>query len=195
MTNHDHEDDAIAEKPDETTDEIWVRDFDDDAAQNFCTQLLQVSKRDPRRPIIVYIDSLGGAVHALMAMVAVMDAVPNQIVTACMGKAFSAGAYLLSHGDLRFATSRARIMLHESSAVAFGHIHDLKVDAKEIEFLNEEVLALLAENCDKSIDSVRRLFSNKRRDVYMGAVAAKRFGIIDRIGIPSVKKTVRYDVL
>ncbi len=84
------------------TDEIWVIEFTAESAQEFREKLLEQSKDNPNRPIIVYIDSYGGQVDALAKMISTMDEIPNPIITACVGKAMSCGAILLSHGDIRF---------------------------------------------------------------------------------------------
>lgn len=197
--NHDHDHDHdIAEVPerggDEDSDLIWVTEFTEDSARDFVEKVLKASKKDAKQPIVVYVDSYGGSIAALTAMLAALDHVPNKIVTVCVGKAMSAGAVLLSHGDIRYVTPRARVMVHEAAGGAIGNINDAKVDIRELETLNRLMLELLAENCGKPLSAIQKLFTNKRRDVYLDAEAAVKLGIADRIGFPKLKKIVRYEV-
>lgn len=173
---------------------IWVTDFTESAAKDFCTSVFKAAQESPKRPILLYIDSYGGYVHAAGSMIAALDSVPNEIVTVAMGKAMSCGALLLSHGDHRFVSPQARILVHQISSFTRGNINDMKVDTKETEAQGEWFDALMAKNCGMSLTKFRKIFSNERRDVYFGAKEALRFGIADKIGVPRIRKLVRYEV-
>jgi len=175
------------------SDVIWVNVFDEANAKTFCENVLKASAKDKHQPVIVYIDSYGGAVDALAAMISVLDSIPNQVITACTGKAMSCGAILLSHGDLRLVAPHGRVMIHEVSSAAWGNINDVKTDANESMRLNKYYMDLLAKNC--GLDNAKQLpFTNERRDVYMSAQEALKFGIVDKIGTPRVEKVIRFDV-
>src|ERR1017187_8909277 len=70
--------------------EIWVRHFTSESAQEFREQVLERADKEGTMVIPVYIDSYGGNVDALAKMIATMDEVPNRFVTVCMGCAMSA---------------------------------------------------------------------------------------------------------
>ena len=57
------------------SDEIWVNEFSEDSAGKFRDELLDACKGDPKKPIVVYIDSYGGSVDALSSMIETMDEV------------------------------------------------------------------------------------------------------------------------
>lgn len=175
------------------SDVIWVNEFTEGAAKKFCEEMLKASQKDSHQPLVVYIDSYGGAVDALAAMIAVIDTVPNQVITACTGKAMSCGAILLSHGDYRLVSPHGRVMIHEVSSVTWGNVNDIKTDTKETDRLNKYFMDLLARNC--GLKSAKDLpFSNERRDWYLNATESVKFGIVDEIGTPRVEKIVRFDV-
>src|ERR1035437_7268419 len=128
--------------------EIWVTEFTEDAAIEFRKQMLDVSKKDILRPIIVYIHSYGGAVDVLASMIESMDEIPNPIITVAHGMAMSCGAVLLSHGDIRFVGKNSRIMVHEvSGGVGADDVHNMFADASETKRLNKWFMGLLAKNC------------------------------------------------
>jgi ATP-dependent Clp protease, protease subunit len=181
---------------DMTTHEIWVTKFDEEHAQKFRKQVLEATKGDPQRPIVIYIDSYGGYVDALAKMIETLDEVPNTIITACMGKAMSCGAILLSHGDVRFLGRHSRVMIHEVSSGVGGNVHDMKDDVKETVRLNEYFMGLLALNCGfKNYEELRTVIKDQDgRDRYLVGTDALKFGIVDAIGLPKVTGKVIYEV-
>ena len=180
------------------SDEIWVTQFDEDSAQMFRDKLLQQSKENPNKPIIVYIDSYGGQVDALAKMVATIDEVPNPIITAAYGKAMSCGAILLSHGDIRFCDPHARIMVHRVSAGTFGDVDEMKNDVAEVDRINKYWLGFLATNSNikngyNGLDAIMK--QKDGRDRHLTATEAKKFGLIDVVGRPKVMPIQTYEVL
>lgn len=176
--------------------EIWVNKFDEDSAHKFRESVAGAIRGDPMRPIIIYIDSYGGAVDSLANMIETLDQVSNPIVTVCMGKAMSCGAILLSHGDIRFCGPHSRIMVHEVSSGTFGDVHDMHADVQETRRLNEYFMGLLARNCGfKNYNEIRQLIKEQDgRDRYMDANDALKFGIIDIIGTPRITHSLTYEV-
>jgi ATP-dependent Clp endopeptidase proteolytic subunit ClpP len=178
------------------SEEIWVTDFTGDAALEFRDSVLEASKGDPMRPIVVYIHSYGGAVDALASMIETMDEVPNPIITVCQGMAMSCGAVLLSHGDIRFIGKHSRVMIHEVSSGTSGDVHDMAADAQETKRLNRYFMNLLAKNCGiKGYDALRKMIKDQDgRDRYMNADESVKFGIVDAVGMPKVSRMKLYQV-
>jgi ATP-dependent Clp protease protease subunit len=178
--------------------EIWVTDFSDDAAIEFREEILEASKKDPLRPIVVYIHSYGGAVDCLASMIETMDEVPNPIITVAHGMAMSCGAVLLSHGDIRFVGKNSRIMVHEvSGGVGVDDVHNMFSDAAEVKRLNRWFMGLLAKNCEikGGYEAIRKLIKDQDgRNRWMGAEEAVKFGIADAVGVPKVSRMKLYQV-
>lgn len=173
---------------------IWVTEFTEESAKEFCKNLFEKSEKDNAQPIVVYIDSHGGNIDSLTSMIAAIDSIPNKVITVCMGKAMSAGAVLLSHGDVRYVSQFGRVMIHEASGGFYGNINDAKVDAKEFEIANETMLGLLAQNCGKKLSKLKQMFTNKHREIYLGAEQAVEFGIAEKVGLPKINKVVKYEI-
>lgn len=176
--------------------EIWVTKFDEESAQKFRKAVIDIAKLDPQIPIVIYIDSYGGYVDALAKMIETIDEVPNPVITACMGKAMSCGAFLLSHGDVRFLGRHSRIMVHEVSSGTIGNVQDMKEDVKETVRLNEYFMGLLARNCGfKNYEELRAVIKEQDgRDRYLVGEDAIKFGIVDTIGLPKITGRVMYEV-
>lgn len=185
------------DKPKRASDEIWVVKFDEESAQEFRDEVMADAK-DPTKPVIVYIDSYGGNADSLAKMIETLDEIPNHIVTVCLGKAMSAGAILLSHGDTRFIGKNSRVMVHEMSSGAHGDVHDIYADAVAVKGLNEKFMGLLAKNCGikGGYKALRKLVkSQDGRDRYMDANESLKFGIVDAIGVPRLIQEVQYKLI
>jgi ATP-dependent Clp protease, protease subunit len=174
-------------------DLLWITTFNEEDAKKFSESVFKIAGRDEHEPIIVYVDSYGGYVDVLSAMLSVMDSVPNPFVTIATGKAMSAGAVLLSHGDIRCIGPYARVMIHETSSGAGGHIRDVKNDIDENLRMNEEFLKVLARNCGKTLPQLKRVWKT-RRDAYFTPTAAVKFGLADHIGIPIINKYSAFEL-
>jgi ATP-dependent Clp protease protease subunit len=180
-------------------DEIWVNQFNEISARKFYEAVYkQVDKfKDDNCPIIVYIDSYGGYADSLLSMLETIDSIPNPVITVCIGKAMSCGAFLLSHGDIRFCGPHSRIMVHEVSGGTEGDVHDMANDSKEGKRLNSYLLGLLAKNCGikGGYKSIRKIFKeHDGREIYLDAKKAKKFGIVDEVGMPLIKPTLDYKI-
>jgi len=171
--------------------EIWVHEINEQTAVQFREHVIEVYRRTPDfQPIIVYIDSQGGTADAMAMMIETLDCIDRPVFTVCLGRAFSAGAIILSHGDQRWCGKHSRVMVHEMLAGTEGNINDIKSDASEMTRLNRYWMNILAENCKikdgyKGFKKLLRDYDG--RDVYLNAQQAVKFGIVDHIGIPVIE--------
>lgn len=166
---------------------IWVTEFDAQKAAEFCNALFRASAKDPAKPIVVYINSPGGEASGLLAMMSAMDTVPNKVITVAMGYAMSAGAVLLGHGGLRFASPHARIMLHKVQAMALGNLDDIVNETEELTNLNKYIFGVLAKDCKKSVAEIEKTLGGVKREVYLSSDEAKAYGLVDMVGVPQVQ--------
>jgi ATP-dependent Clp protease protease subunit len=163
---------------------IWVAGpVNDNMSVVVQAQLMFLSQLDKSRPITMHIDSPGGSVKAGLAMVDVMDYIPNDIETINTGMAASMGSILLGAGTkgMRFSLKHSRTMLHQSSGGAGGNIQDARISFKQWEELNSELFNLLGEYCGKSPKTV---IKDATRDLWLSASDAKKYGIIDGVIAP-----------
>ncbi len=182
---------------DDRREEIWMKgEFTIESANNLRKQIIKYSDEFSGAdiPIIIYINSYGGSADALNNVLDTLDSVPHRIITVACGTAMSAGAILLSAGDERYVTKNSRIMIHQISAGTWGNIDDVKNSTEEISRLNTQVMDLLAKNCDKSVKQLNKLFKDKR-DIYMSAEEAVKFGIADKIGCPRLIEEKSYNIV
>lgn len=165
---------------------IWVGEFDTEAAKVFCNALFRASEKDANKPIAVYINSGGGDISGLLAMLSAMDTVPNKVITVAMGFAMSAGAILLAHGDMRFVSPHARVMVHKIQAGAFGNMDDILNEAEWLTNVNDYVMGILAADCKTTKKAIETALSGPKREVYLNPTEAVGFGLADMVGIPKI---------
>jgi ATP-dependent Clp protease protease subunit len=185
------------EKNQSKTGEIWVNEFTERSALEFREHVISISTKDPTGPIVIYIDSYGGYVDSLAKMIDTIHQVQNLIITACIGKAMSCGAILLSCGDFRYCAPNSRIMIHEVSAGAFGDVNEMKNSVEETDRLNKHFMNLLAKNCGlKGYPDLRKIIkAHDGKDIFLGANEAVKFGIVDQVGIPKLQPRVEWDLI
>jgi len=154
--------------------------FDEELANSVVAQLLFLESEDKDKDITIYINSPGGLVSACLAIYDTMRYVKPDVSTVCMGEAASAAAFILGAGTKgkRFALKNARIMLHQVSAGASGHIEDMKRTMAETERVNEILLREWASNTGKTIEQMK---VDMDRDYWFGPEDALKYGIIDEV--------------
>ncbi len=156
------------------------KEFTDDLANSVVAQLLFLEADDPDKDITMYINSPGGLVSAQLAIFDTMKYIKPDISTVCIGHASSAAAFILACGakGKRFALKNARIMMHQVSGGAHGHIEDMKIRVRESEVLNR---IMVDELSDITGHSAEKILKDLDRDCYMSAEAALEYNLIDKI--------------
>ncbi len=175
---------------------IRVTKFDEPAADKFSDDMARA--HNSGQPIIpIVIDSYGGQVYSLMAMISDIQEARLPVATICESKAMSCGALLFGLGTKghRYAGKNATIMIHDVSSGAFGKVEEVKADAKETERLNKLVYTMLATHCGKPANYFLDIVhSRSHADWYMTAPEAKKHCVADHIGVPEFKVNVSVDI-
>lgn len=153
---------------------------DDQIANIVVAQLLFLESADPKKDILMYINSPGGSVYAGMGIYDTMQYVRPDVATVCTSLAASMGAVLLAGGAAgkRAALPHARIMIHQPSGGAQGQSTDIEITAREIVKLREELYEILANHTGQTIEKIE---ADSDRDKWMRAYEAKEYGLIDEV--------------
>ncbi len=157
-----------------------VGPIDDFMANLVVAQLLFLESENPDKDISLYINSPGGVITSGMAIYDTMNFIKPDISTLCIGQAASMGAFLLSAGakGKRFALPHARVMIHQPSGGAQGQATDIEIQAREILKMREDLNRLMAAHTGQPVERIAR---DVERDYFMGAAAAKDYGLIDEV--------------
>jgi len=155
-------------------------DITDQVANVVVAQLLFLRMEDPKKPVNIYINSMGGYITAGLAIYDTLMWMGCDVNTYCIGQASSMGALLLAAGTKgkRYALPNSRIMIHQPSGGVGGSAADIALQAKEILFLKKRLHDILAQRTGQSIE---RIAEDSERDFFMSPKEAKEYGLIDEV--------------
>ena len=154
--------------------------IEDHLANLVIAQLLFLESEDPEKDISLYINSPGGVVTSGLAIYDTMQYLRAPVSTICIGMAASMAAVLLAAGapGKRYALPHSRIMIHQGSGGFRGNAPDALIQMKEWEHLVQVNNEILARHTNQPLERIER---DTDRDFFMGADAAKDYGIIDAV--------------
>jgi ATP-dependent Clp protease protease subunit len=154
--------------------------LDQKLGNRLCSQLLLLSAEDSQKDISFWINSPGGSVPAMLAIMDVMRAIPNDVSTVALGIAASAGQFLLSAGTpgKRYALTHSRILMHQGSSGIGGTAVDVELQADDLRHTRDTVLALIAGNTGRPVEQI---WTDSLRDRWYTAEQAVDYGFVDRI--------------
>nr|AKT73979.1 clp protease proteolytic subunit [Arachnitis uniflora] len=150
--------------------------------------LLFLTAEDVNKDFFMFINSPGGSVIAGMALYDTMQLIPSDVYTICLGLAASMGSIILVGGDItkRIALPHARIMIHQPSCSYFRlHATDFILEAEELLSIREILTLIYAQRTGTPL---WRLSEDMERDVFMSAIEARAYGIVDLVGLSKDKK-------
>jgi len=154
--------------------------IDDNMANTVIAQLLFLANQDPKKDIVIYVNSPGGSVTSTMAIYDTMQFVKNDVSTVCVGMAASGAAVVLAAGKKgkRFALPNAEVMIHQVVGEAGGQASDIEISAKHILQIKQKLNKILAKHSGQSVAKIEK---DSDRDYYMSTEEAKDYGLIDTI--------------
>ncbi|WP_254411900.1 ClpP family protease [Dyadobacter diqingensis] len=153
---------------------------DDNIANIIVAQLLFLESADPKKDILMYINSPGGSVYAGLGIYDTMQYVRPDVATVCTSLAASMGAVLLAGGAAgkRSALPHARVMIHQPSGGAQGTSVDIEITTREIVKLRHELYEILANHTGQTAEQIGL---DSDRDKWLRAYEAKEYGLIDEV--------------
>lgn len=154
--------------------------IDDQIANIITAQLLFLESSDPKKDIIMYINSPGGSVYAGLGIYDTMHYVNPDVATICTGLAASMGAVLLAagHEKKRSALPHARVMIHQPMSAMQGQASDMEISLRQTLEVKKDLYKILADHSGQKIDKIEK---DADRDYWMRAAEAKEYGLIDEV--------------
>jgi ATP-dependent Clp protease, protease subunit len=160
---------------------IYIGDrITDTVATNVVAKLLALELQDPEKEISMYINSGGGIPFAIMAIIDTLAIIKCPVSTVALGCCMSQSTLLLAAGTKgrRFSMPNARIMMHQPQGGAQGTIHDVKIQATE---LNRTMRVIQAMFADFTGLPLERVEEETDRDRFFTPQQAVELGIIDGV--------------
>ncbi|HET9486637.1 MAG TPA: ATP-dependent Clp protease proteolytic subunit [Chryseosolibacter sp.] len=154
--------------------------IDDHIANLVTAQLLFLESSDPKKDIIMYINSPGGSVYAGLGIYDTMNYVNPDVATICTGLAASMGAVLLAAGAARKRSGlpHSRIMIHQPMSGMQGQASDMEISLKQTLEVKKDLYNILASHSGQKYEKIEK---DADRDYWMRASEAKTYGLIDEV--------------
>jgi len=154
--------------------------IDDNIANIITAQLLFLESADPKKDIIMYINSPGGGVYAGLGIYDTMQYIRPEVATICTGLAASMGAVLLAAGQAgkRSALPHSRVMIHQPLGGSQGQATDMEISLKQIIEVKKDLYEILSKHSGKTYKQIEK---DSDRDYWMRAAEAKKYGLVDEV--------------
>lgn len=154
--------------------------IDDQIANLITAQLLFLESSDPKKDIIMYINSPGGSVYAGLGIYDTMNYVNPDVATICTGLAASMGAVLLAAGAARKRSGlpHSRIMIHQPMSGMQGQASDMEISLKQTLEVKKDLYLILSNHSGQKYEKIEK---DADRDYWMRASEAKSYGLIDEV--------------
>lgn len=176
---------------------ILVNEFTEFGVKSFKTDFDELNSS--LMPIIpIFIDSFGGEIYSLLAMLDIMSTSTKPLATIALGKAMSCGSILLACGTpkFRFVGPHSTVMIHDAATFSFGKIEDLKADVGEAERLNHKIFDILNEKCNKPKGYFQSHVAEKKHvNWYLDSKEVLKHGLADHIGLPVIDSLFNLDIV
>lgn len=149
-------------------------------SNRLCNGLLLLATENQTADIRLLINSPGGSVPGMLAIRDCIRAIPNDVATVNLGMAYSAGQFLLSAGThgKRYMMPNAKVLLHQGSGGFGGTAMDIAIQADDLRYTRDTVLAAIAEDTGQDLATIER---DSRRDRWFDAATARNYGFVDEI--------------
>ena len=155
------------------------KEFDEVSCNILRKQMLALIADDPNSEITIYISSYGGSVYDFLQLYDIVSMKSRRwkLRTIAIGKAMSAGAYLLLLGDIRLSFEHSRIMLHELAySTSYNKLHEQENYIEESKKL-QKILA----NIVKRKTNIKNVEVYLKENQHMSPTEAVKLKVIDRI--------------
>jgi ATP-dependent Clp endopeptidase proteolytic subunit ClpP len=144
--------------------------------------LPQLSHKDPVKFVISTFGGNAVDMFGIYDAVKMVESEGIEVHTVGSGKVMSAGVLLLACGTKgqRRIGKNCRVMVHPVVGGAHGPSHDIQNEVEEIMKTQTQYIECLANETKLTVSRLNKLFSEKR-NIYLSAEEAIKFGIADKI--------------
>ena len=163
---------------------INVGEFELDELPTFREEFLRRESDDSITDVIINISSFGGCVSTLCGMVDLIRSSKKDVWTTVSGCALSAGAFLLTAGNLgkRIISPQSVLMYHPIHVGFRGTAEQLKGYGNFLEKHSDSLLEDILKNSKLSPAKYKKLLAENNQEMWLKAEEAVKYGFADEIG-------------
>lgn len=162
-----------------------VGEINEELIQTVAEKIVHLSERNPKKPIIMIINTYGGSVDDTFMLYDLMKYISTPIHTVGLGKIMSAGCLLLAAGTKgkRKIGRNARVMYHSGWDFGGGTIFEMRAHLDAFEKQEAQYDLRFSEETGLSIEEVEKLYDKNGPTVdhYLSADRAVELGLADEL--------------
>jgi ATP-dependent Clp protease protease subunit len=132
------------------------------------------------KPIVIHIDSYGGAVYQCFGLLSIMKDKGTPVNTVVTGCAMSCGFMIAIYGDHRSIHKHGTMMYHQVSSAAWGKLKEIEEDVIETKRLQKKIEEMTLESTKITKEKLEKVY-NKKKDWYLSAKDSLKWGCVDEI--------------
>jgi ATP-dependent Clp protease protease subunit len=132
------------------------------------------------KPILLHIDSYGGAVYQCFGLLSIMKDKGTPVNTIVTGCAMSCGFMIAIHGAHRSIHRHGTMMYHQVSTGARGTVKEVEEDIIEAKRLQKKIEEMTLENTKITKEKLEKVYE-KKKDWYLDAKDSLKWGCVDKI--------------
>lgn len=148
-------------------------------ATKFCDWLYNLEDQIPST-VRVYINSPGGSLYAMRAMVDAMQSSTHTIITIGTGHIMSAGHMLFIAGDHRILLDKCKCMAHQYTSGTYGKHHELETQSQENRKIFQDMIDHYVQNSCLTAKQVESKLLQES-DVYLTSEEMFLYGLADEV--------------
>lgn len=137
-------------------------------------------KEFKREPIKIYVNSFGGSVYDMWALVDIILNSKTPIHTYCTGYAMSAACKIFLAGHKRFISKHATLLYHQMGCWAGGKYQDAVENMEQMAYLQNMIEDYVATRTKMTMDELKKIRETKY-DYYIQPDEAIRLGFADEL--------------
>ena len=132
------------------------------------------------KPIVLHIDSYGGAVYQCFGVLSIMKSGGTPVNTVVTGCAMSCGFMLAIHGAHRSIHKYGTMMYHQVSSGVWGKVAEMEEDLVEAKRLQKQIEEMTLDHTKITKEKLEKVYKRKQ-DWYIDAKSAVKWGCADEI--------------
>jgi ATP-dependent Clp protease protease subunit len=133
-----------------------------------------------REPITLRINTYGGYLSDMWALIDVIMASETPVITMAMGKIMSAGIPILLAGDKRIGNKHSTYMIHNMTGGAYGQPDDVRIRYEEMKRSEKMMQEFILSRSKFPADKLTSIYE-KKDDYYFSSKEALKYGLIDEV--------------
>ena len=156
---------------------LFFSDVNDTAIKKLIEDVMSLDN-GTKEPIHIYINSYGGYVDCMQAVIDVLSLTACPIYTYITGAACSAACCIALVGEQRFITKNSQIMQHRQWGICSGYLQEAENEIKHFKAMEHTINKWCCKRIGMKLKDFEKLIKD---ELWMDANQALKLGFVHKI--------------